>query len=159
MFLSILFFVFCLLPHACQAHEINSVSAKLYLRTGKLLNGSTKKTNATITKGNFMIVYIDVAQMAEAFREQVIHDYEFVKNPFMDKTINPSHRAHLFQMYLEKFAKYTQLKLGNQINPKNAVEIVFFAIRPLNSRRGTCKTLIFLKSPCGGFRGRKLKLE
>ncbi len=66
-----------------------------------------------------MTGYIDVAQMTEAFRKQVTCDYEFLKKLFMDKTINPSHRAHLFQMCLEKFAKYTQLKLGNQINKQH----------------------------------------
>jgi hypothetical protein len=66
-----------------------------------------------------MLQYLDLPQMAIAFKKQVKCDFEFLKSILKDMNVNPSHRAHLLQMCIEKFAKYYQLKTGFQINKQH----------------------------------------
>jgi hypothetical protein len=62
------------------------------------------------------ISYVDIAQMATAFKKQVVCDFQLLKRLLTDVETNSSHRAHLLQMCIEKFAKYYQLSMGNQID-------------------------------------------
>jgi hypothetical protein len=73
-----------------------------------------------------MLTYINLPQIAAAYKTQVKHDFAFLRKIFDDKTTNNCHKAHALQMCIEKYAKYHQLNSGSQINKQHnwAIKVI-----------------------------------
>lgn len=62
-----------------------------------------------------VIPYVNLPQMAIAFKKQTRCDFEWLRKIWEDKDVNQCHKAHILQMCLEKYSKFKQLSEGQPI--------------------------------------------